>query len=90
MSTTTRSSQILDRLLDPIGQLLTPEVAEGLANMRADAATQAQLDDLADRNTAGVLTPEERAEYQTLVAAGNVIAILQAKARSVLKNRPGA
>jgi hypothetical protein len=58
-----------------------------LANLRADAATQARLDDFASRNTSGQLTPAERAEYEVLVAAGNLIAVLQAKARSVLRDQ---
>lgn len=82
-----RASQVLDRMLDPVRDILTPEVAEGLVNLRADQATQALLDDFADRNTEGRLTPEERAEYEALVAAGNVIAVLQAKARTVLTGR---
>ena len=75
-----------DRLLDPIRDLLTPEVAQGLAGLRADAAAQARLDELADKNTSDTLTPEERAEYEAMVDAGNLIAVLQAKARLVLKN----
>ena len=74
-------------MLDPVRDVLTPSVAAALANLRADAETQARLDDLADRNTAGQLTAEERAEYEMLVAAGNVIAVLQAKARAVLRTR---
>jgi hypothetical protein len=84
MSTAT---QALDRMLDPVRDILTPQVAEGLVNLRADAATQSRLDDLAARNTGGQLTADERSEYETLVAAGNVIAVLQAKARAVLRGR---
>jgi hypothetical protein len=82
-----RTSQVLDRMLDPVRDILTPEVAEGLVNLRADQATQTLLDDFADRNTEGRLSAEERAEYEALVAAGNVIAVLQAKARTVLNGR---
>jgi hypothetical protein len=81
-----QATQVLDRLLDPIRAVLTPQVAEGLANLRADPATQARLDELASRNTCGQLTPAERDEYEALVAAGNVIAVLQAKARAVLRD----
>ena len=35
-------------------------------------------------------TPEERAEYESLVAAANVIALLQAKARASLPNPSAA
>jgi hypothetical protein len=77
----------LERMLDPVRDALTPAVAAAIADLRADAETQAHLDDLANRNTSGQLTADERAEYEMLVAAGNVIAVLQAKARAVLRTR---
>jgi hypothetical protein len=75
---------MLDRLLDPVGRALTPEVARKIVSLRADAETQRRIDELADRCTEGQLTPEERADYEALVAAAGVIAILQAKARATL------
>jgi len=80
------SVKALDRLLDPLRDILTPEVAQGLASLRADAATQARLDELAEKNSSATISADERAEYDALVDAGNVIAVLQAKARSVLNN----
>ena len=74
----------LDRMLEPVTDCLTPEVARRLAQMRADPELQARIDDLADRCTEGTLTAEEKLEYETYVRAGNLIAILQAKARILL------
>lgn len=79
-----RHRQVLDRFLDPVRDLLTPEVARGIADLRADAATQQRIEDLADRHHEGQLSPEELAEYEALVNGANVMAVLQAKARSVL------
>ena len=76
---------VLDRLLNPIRDVLTPEVAQAIADLRADAATQGRLDHLAERHHEGQLTPEELTEYQSLVSGINLISVLQAKARSVLK-----
>ncbi len=84
--TESQSLKALDRLLDPVRDILTPEVALGLTDLRADAATQARLDELAEKNASATISAEERAEYDAMVDAGNVIAVLQAKARSVLKN----
>lgn len=75
----------LSRLLDPILDCLTPEVAAKIAALRADAETQAKLDAFAAKNREGTITPDELSEYDALVSAGNLIAILQAQARSVLK-----
>jgi hypothetical protein len=77
--------QILDRFLDPVREILTPEVARAIADLRADVATQQHLEDLADRNHEGRLTADELAEYEALVNGANLIAVLQAKARSVLR-----
>jgi len=75
---------ILDRLLDPVGRSLTPDAARKLVELRADPIAQQRIDELADRCNEGLLTAEERAEYESYVAAATLIAILQAKARAVL------
>jgi hypothetical protein len=78
---------LLDRLLDPVAQCLTPESARHLVDLRADEAAQNRIDQLADAATEDLLTPEERAEYEAYIAASSFIAILQSKARVLLKNR---
>jgi hypothetical protein len=79
-----RTLQTLDRLLDPVGRALNGTAARELLSLRADPETQAKMDGFADRCTEGQLTPSERSEYEALVTASGVIAILQAKARIVL------
>lgn len=81
MATTT---EIFERLLNPLTDALSPEVAQRLLNLRTDPVVQQRVDYLADRCNEGLLTPEEREEYQTLVAAADLIAILQRKARTIL------
>ena len=76
---------LLGRLLAPIGDCLTPEVAEQLVNVRADAVVQARLEELAAKCTEGTLTDAERAEYDSYVHTLDVLAVLQGKARGVLK-----
>ncbi len=88
--TAAQNRPVLDRLLDPVRDVLTPEVAQAIADLRADATTQMRLNDLAERHHEGQLTTEELAEYQTLVGGLNLISVLQAKARSVTKPRPSA
>lgn len=75
----------LDRLLEPLAGCLTPEVAAKLADIRADDAMQDRIDYLAERANEGLLTVEEREEYAGYLHAIDVIAILQAKARSLLR-----
>ena len=81
---------ILDELLTPVGDCLTPEVARHLVALQASAYVQARLEVLADKSTEGQLSAEERAEYATAVAAIEFITILQAKARRVLRQQTPA
>jgi hypothetical protein len=75
-------SATLTLLLEPVGRCLTPDVAQELVNLRADPVVQKRIEELADKNTEGELSPEERDEYETYVRANEIIAILQAKARA--------
>ena len=49
-----------------------------------DAQTQQRVEELADRNTEGQLSSEERLEYEALVAAADLVAVLQAKAKVLI------
>ena len=82
MSTTTAS--VFDRLLAPVADCLTPEVAGRIAGLRADAATQRRLQELGEKANEGLLSDDERAEYSAYVDAIDLISILQSKARAVL------
>jgi hypothetical protein len=65
------------------------DVARWLLELRADSVLQARFDELADKNTEGIITDEELTEYDEYLQAASVIAVLQAKARSVLFNTNG-
>jgi hypothetical protein len=86
----TPDNAILDRLLDPVTDCLTPDAARQLVALRADPQFQERLDTLADKCTEGQLSPDEREEYETYVRAVHLIAILQAKARKLLANSPSS
>jgi hypothetical protein len=75
---------VLERLLEPVSRSLNTEAARKLIRLKADAVVQARVDELARKCNEGDLTPGERAEYERYVTAGNLIAILQAKARLLL------
>ena len=81
----TLDAAVLDRLLDPLGRMLTPDVARKLVNYRLDAKAQANLDRLARKCNAGQLSEAERRAYETYVHFIDFLAILQAKARALLK-----
>jgi hypothetical protein len=79
-----KTSPILDRLVAPLGECLTPESARRLLALKADPTLQARVDYLAQRHNLGPLTPEEEAEYDTYVSYGTFVAILKSKARQLL------
>jgi hypothetical protein len=81
---------LLDRVLEPVSRCLTPEAATQLLALRADEAMQIRMDELADKANEGTLTDDERMEYEVYIAAANVIAILQAKARRIVGSSAAA
>lgn len=76
----------LDRLLEPVARCFTPDVARRLIEIRPDPATQARIDQLADKANQGSLSPSEQSEYQGYIEAIDLVSILQAKARNVLSS----
>lgn len=78
----------LDRLLEPLAASFSPEVAAKVADLRADEAVQSRIDYLAERANEGLLTAEEREEYAGCLQTIDVIAVLQAKARSLVRRQP--
>jgi hypothetical protein len=78
---------VLDRLIDPFARSLTPAAARAIVAFRADRATQARIDELADKCNEGLLTAKERAEYESFVRAIDFISTLQSRARRVLAQK---
>ncbi len=86
----TLDASVLDRLLDPVGRILTTDVARDLINLRFDRKAQARIDRLARKCNEGKLTDAERSEYETYVYVIDFIAVLQAKAKARLKQSKDA
>lgn len=80
-----RTATTIDRLVEPLVRTLTPEVARSLIQLRADPELQARMDELAEKSNEGRLTSDEREEYETSIRFANYLAIIQAKARRLLK-----
>jgi hypothetical protein len=83
------ATTLLQRMVDPLSRVLTPEAARQILQVRADEETQQRIDELADKCNEGTLTADERAEYQSFVSWFNLLTLLQAKARTFLKNSDG-
>jgi len=78
------SLTVLDRFLNPLAECLTPEVAQGIVDLKLDAGSQARLDLLAAKANEGQLTNDERQEYEEFVEGIDLMGILTARARTVL------
>jgi len=76
--------QLLDRILDPVADAFSPEVARRILALRGDEEMQARIDELATKSNKGELSDEELAEYKSYVDVIDLISVLQAKAQQAL------
>jgi hypothetical protein len=74
----------LDRFLEPMTAILSPEVARRIVALRVSPDVQLRADELACKANEGTLTPDEETEYREFVEAVDIISIIQAKARRFL------
>jgi hypothetical protein len=80
----------LAKILDPVAQCFTPEVAKRVAELRADPAVQARIEELAEKCNEGTITPEEMTEYDAYIQAMDVVSVLQKKARTLIVQTPAS
>jgi hypothetical protein len=81
----TTECDILSRVIDADEESLPPAAARALLRWRFPQPDVDRMQDLADRNTEGDLSPEERRELENYVHVGQFVAVLQAKARLSLQ-----
>lgn len=79
------SASALDRFLDPVTSCFTPQVAERIAELRLDSDLLARIELLAQKANEGCLTQAEDEEYKDYIEGGDLLALLQAKARRFLR-----
>lgn len=72
-------------MLEPFEDCLTPEIARRLVAIRAPEGLSDRVQELANKNSANTLTGSERQEYEDIAAVNTRLAILQAKARALLR-----
>ncbi len=66
------------------------ELAGALLRLKADTEVQSRYDELAGKNTEGVLNAEERAELESLVRANSILSLLKAEAHAFLQQPKAA
>jgi len=90
MSSKAVAASLLSGLMEPLARCLTPASAREILALRPDEPARRRMEELASKSNEGSLTPEERAEHQFFVEVGDMVALLQAKARRFLAEHPGA
>lgn len=81
------SPPLLDELLDPFAHCFDTASAQRVAEFRVSRSVQEKVSILAEKANEGVLTEDERTEYEALINATDLIAILKLKARRSLSSR---
>jgi hypothetical protein len=81
------ADHFLDRYLDPVTTVLTPQVAQRIVDLEPEQDIVARVRELGEKADAGIITCEEQDEYRALADAGTLMAIFKAKARRYLAGR---
>ena len=76
-----QATAMLDEMLEPVTRAFSREVAQAFVNLRASAAAQSRIAELAEKCNEGALTPAEQTEYETYVNTLDLVSVLQAKAQ---------
>jgi hypothetical protein len=76
------------RLMQAQKDELSPEAAEFLLAIEFGQSDRQRMLQLAERSEAGALTAEEQAEFDGYLHVGNLLAVMQSKARLALKTKP--
>ncbi len=80
----TREAAIWARLIDSQPETLTVDTARYLLRFGLGEIDQSRLQELAERSQAGTLSDEEGREFDSYLHVGNLLAVMQSKARQVL------
>jgi hypothetical protein len=81
------TADFLDRYLEPMTTVFTPQLAKKIVDLRPDADVVAHVEELGRKSDSGTLSDEEREEYRSLANAGTLISILKSKARQFLSQQ---
>ena len=81
---TTPETIAFERGIRPILQIVLPDKGDAVLNFHPDPTLQERIEELAAKSTEGILTDQERAEYEGYVRANKFIALLQRQARQFL------
>jgi hypothetical protein len=76
---------IFRRIVDPEEPFLSAEAARGILSLDFSAADRERMNELAARNREGRVSPAEEQELSNYIRVGQILGILQSKARRSLQ-----
>jgi hypothetical protein len=76
------------RLMQAQKDELSPKAAEFLLAMDFGESDRQRMLQLAERSEAGALTPDEQIEFDGYLHVGNLLAVMQSRARLALQTKP--
>ena len=80
------ATDFLSTYIEPLADDLTPQQAEKILSIKPKKSLVARVTELGDKANSGTLSEQERAEYEHYVDVDDVIGLLKAKARDLLKH----
>ena len=84
MKVLTPQTDAFERCFRPVADLLFPEHAQEILELRPDPSLQVRIEELAGKANEGELTEDERAEYEGYILANDFVAILRRQAKKSL------
>ena len=81
---------ILARIIQTDERELTPDAARYLLSMRLPSSDEDRVNELSAKARAGSLTDVEGQELDSYLHIGSLLAVMQSKARRLLKHTPGS
>lgn len=79
---------IWETILRPRFGKMTPDTARTILQLSIPEAERTRMKDLLAKAKAGTINREESLDLDEYVRAGNMLSILKAKARRVLRSKP--
>jgi hypothetical protein len=78
------ATDLLTTYLEPLAEDLTLQQAKKILSIKPTDRLINRVEQLAERANLGILSEQERAEYEYYIDVDDAIGVLKAKARSIL------
>jgi hypothetical protein len=86
-ATNTSEAAIVGRVFTNGKEALAPELARHILALAFSEEDKARMTELATKNQEGAISPEEKEELFNYIKVGDLLALLQSKARKALKKK---